>query len=285
MMLRVVIALSALTFWLSVAQAANPPAPQAKQVTDVKLVSDPAAPPTAVKIVSAPPAEVKITSLPAPQMTEIKVKEIPTDRWNIGLFFLTAGLVIANFALCVITIWIAKSQRRDTRDSMRIAERMAVAAEESARANMVSAQAAIHDRRVGLEREVSVAAHRLAVQATLTQNIVNELRRILQSNFAFAGQSKDSSSRAKLYDDAQEQRTQQITAISATANEIAGLILAGKSDDELIGHLKIVDGLTAGIEALKEQVRDDLSSARAYLERQQRRQESLHSALDPLQRR
>jgi hypothetical protein len=223
--------------------------------------------------------------MPTPQLTEVKVKDIPTDPWNIGLVCLTAFLVIANFALCIITIWMARSQREDTRQSMGIAERMANAAEVSAEANRQSAQATARDRRVSLEREVGVSAHRLAVQARLVQNMINELRTVLQSNFVFAGQSKDNSSRAKMYDDAQVERTQRITTVSGTANQIVGLPLGGKSEDDLVEHLKNLDGLTAEIEALKEQVRDDLGSARAYLERQQRRQEDLISGLNPLGRR
>jgi hypothetical protein len=198
--------------------------------------SPPANPPTEVTIVSVPPAqpaEVKITSMPMPQLTEVKVKDIPTDPWNIGLVCLTAFLVIANFAICIITIWMARSQREDTRQSMRIAERMANAAEVSADANRQSAQATARDRRVALEREVGVSAHRLAVQARLVQNVVNELRTLLQSNFALAGQSKSNSERAKVYDDAQVERTQRITTVSGTANQIVGLPLGGKSEDDL----------------------------------------------------
>ena len=158
---------------------------------------------------------------------------------------------------------------------MRVAERMANAAEISADANRQSALAAARDRRVALEREVSVSAHRLAVQATLVQNMVNELRVLLKTNFAFVSQSPGNSARAKIYDDVQQERTQQIAEISSTANQIAGLILGGKSENDLTEHLKTIDGLAAGIEALKEQVRDDLGVARAFTERQQRRQEEI----------
>lgn len=80
-------------------------------------------------------------------------------------------------------------------------------------------------------------------------------------------------SRAKMYDDMQQQRTQEITKISSTANQIAGLILDGESEHDLTEHLKKIDALAAGIEALKEQVRDDLGASRTFTERQQRRQE------------
>jgi hypothetical protein len=238
------------------------------QPIEVKVVSMPS-PPTAQQ------SEVKITSMPTPQKTELSVTDIPTDPWNKGLVFLTAFLVLANFALCAITIGISKSQRKDTADSMRVAERMANAAEISAEANRESQRSAARDRRVALEREVSVSAHRLAVQATLVQNMVDELRNLLRTNFAFAGQSPATSSRAKMYDDVQQERTQEIARISSTANQIAGLILGGKSEHDLTEHLKTIDATAAGIEALKEQVRDDLGASRAFSERQQRRQEEI----------
>jgi hypothetical protein len=274
----------------SAAFSAPPPktAPAPKP-TEVKIVSVPAAAqPTEVKVTSMPAAqtaEVKVTSMPTPQLTEVKVKDIPTDPWNIGLVCLTACLVIANFALCFITIRISRSQREDTRQSMLIAERMANAAEVSADANRLSAQATVRDRRVALEREVGVSAHRLAVQARLVQNMINELRTVLQSNFIFAGQAKNNSSRAKMYDDIQQERTSRITTVSGIANQVVEMPLGGKSEDDLVSHLKDLDGLAAEIEALKEQVRDDLGIARAYLERQQRRQEDLISKLNPLDRR
>lgn len=238
------------------------------QPIEVKVVSMPS-PPTAKQ------SEVKITSMPAPQKAEVSVTDIPTDPWNKGLVFLTAFLVLANFALCAITIWISKSQRKDTADSMRVAERMANAAEISAEANRESQRSAARDRRVALEREVSVSAHRLAVQATLVQNMVDELRNLIKNNFAFASQSPDNLGRAKKYDDIQQERTQQIAQISSTANQIAGLILGEKSEHDLTEHLKTIDATAAGIEALKEQVRDDLGGVRAFAERQQRKQEEI----------
>jgi hypothetical protein len=176
---------------------------------------------------------------------------------------------------------MAKSQRKDTADSMRIAERMADAAEVSAEANRESQRSAARDRRIALEREVSVSAHRLAVQAKLVQNLVTELRSTIASNFIFAGQSTSTSSRAKMFDAAQEERAQRITWVSDSANKISGEALRDKSEDDLIESLKSVDSLAAEIEALKEQVLDELGSARAYLERQQARRES---AMDQLNR-
>ena len=256
--------------------AATPtrPAPPMRlaQPIEVTVVSMPS-PPTVQQ------SDVKITSMPTPQKSEVSVTDIPTDPWNKGLVFLTAFLVMANFALCAITIWISKSQRKDTADSMRIAERMANAAEISAEANRESQRSAARDRRIALEREVSISAHRLAVQATLVQNMVNELRNLFKTNFAFAGQSPATSSRAKMYEDMQQQRTQEIAKISSTANQIAGLILGGVSEHDLTEHLKKIDGLAAGIEALKEQVRDDLGASRAFSERQLRRQEQMSSQM------
>jgi hypothetical protein len=256
------------------------PAPPVRlaQPIEVKVVSMPS-PPTAQQ------SEVKITSMPTPQKTEVSVTDIPTDPWNKGLVYLTGFLVLANFGLCAITIRISRSQRQDTADSMRIAERMATAAEVSAEANKDSQRSAARDRRVALEREVSVSAHRLAVQAQLVQNMVDELRNLLKTNFAFAGQSPATSSRAKMYEDMQQQRTQEIEKISSTANQIAGLILGEVSEHDLTKHLMTIDATAAGIEALKEQVRDDLGSSRAFTERQQRRQEDVISGLNPLGRR
>ena len=78
-----------------------------------------------------------------------------------------------------------------------------------------------------------------------------------------------------MYDDIRQERTQQVVQISSTANQIAGLILGGKSEHDITEDLKKIDALAAGVEALKEQVRDDLGVARAFTERQQRRQEEI----------
>jgi hypothetical protein len=244
---------AALAFFGCVALSATPSkAPPAQQPTEVKVVSVP----------PAQPAEVKITSMPPAQPTQVRVLESPSDPWSEATVILTGALVLANFALCIITVWMARSQGKDARTSIEVAGKAAAAAQVSAAASSQSAQLAARNTRVAFEREVHVSAHRLAVQATLLQNMVSEVRQLYKSSFIRAGQSPAGSSRAKMYDDAQDQREKRINSVSSEANSIAGVALRDQSDDELLGYLKTLDALSAEVEALKEQVAGERDTLR-----------------------
>ena len=236
--------------------AIRPPA----QPTEVKIVSLPTPQPSEVKSISTLPAQptgVKIISTPPVQPTEVKVTEVPSDPWG-------KALVIANFALCVITVCVAISQGRYARSSIGVAREAAAASQVSADASSQSVRSAVRETRIAFEREVHVSAHRVMVQATLLRNMINDLRLAYQSGFVMAGQSAATSSRARLFEDVHQQRSVRIEGILTEASGIAGMRYAAQSDDDLVGHVMKLDALTVEVDALKEQVareRDTLRDA------------------------
>lgn len=83
--------------------ATPPPIRPLAQPTEVKIVSVPAAQPSEVKIISTPPAS------PA----EVRIVAQPQDDSARQLVTVTWGLLIANAALCGVTVWSTKKQSLD----------------------------------------------------------------------------------------------------------------------------------------------------------------------------
>jgi hypothetical protein len=202
------------------------------------------------------------------QPMDIRIVSQPVDETNRGMLSATWILVIANAFLCGLTYVAGRNQSKDMRDSIAVAEKAANAASRSADASVRSsdaanaaAQLAARQRREMLERETNIVAHRVATAAHRVEELVTlriDLSHQIFMNF-------DSSP--------EKQNLDKIMARKQEAADGADGVLTSnfgaKSDEGLAGELRRLDQHLVTLEALKEQLSDEILDLRRIIRENQ----------------
>jgi len=136
-----------------------------------RKASPPTSPqPTEVKVVSVPsaqPTEVKIISVPASTPAEVKIISTPPDESAHAMVRLTEWIVLANMALCGVTVWSTLKQGRDQRWRDRFAIEREI--KRGAQKNL-SVSIWLHQMALEIPALVS-RIHRLAVNTEMPEDL------------------------------------------------------------------------------------------------------------------
>lgn len=190
---------------------------------------------------------------PPSQPMDVRIISAPEQTSESGLVRGTWWLVGATFALCIATVIHTWRQSREMGASIRIAGQTAEAAGRAADAANSSAERAARETRNGLERETNVAAHRVAVMATLVGQMAEKMLTAHAQLLVFAGQN------GVIHDDdpvriKKDEHVKRVKEVADVALTVASARLSDWSDGDLLGKLKRFDEYLVQLEATKEEI-------------------------------